>query len=243
MLVIGDEILSGRIQDANAHHLAGRMSALGIRLIEIRTVADEHDAIVEALRSLSARVTYLFTSGGIGPTHDDITADAVAAAFGRGIDVRADARALLEARYGGEYLNAARLRMARIPDGASLIDNPISAAPGFIVGNTHVMAGVPEIFRAMLASLEPGLTGGPAIRSHAFVAMLPEGDLAETLGTLAAAHPAVGIGCYPFWKERPGARVVLRSPDAAALATAAQAMRAALTALSGPEPVHETPPD
>ncbi|MEO0958017.1 MAG: competence/damage-inducible protein A, partial [Pseudomonadota bacterium] len=152
MLVIGDEILSGRTQDANAHHLARRMSALGIPLREIRVVPDEHDLIVGAVKALRGCVSYVFTSGGIGPTHDDITADAVAAAFGADIDVREDARALLAAYYAerGIELNAARLRMARIPEGARLIDNPVSVAPGFILGNVHVMAGVPSVFRAML---------------------------------------------------------------------------------------------
>ncbi|MEM9765249.1 MAG: competence/damage-inducible protein A [Pseudomonadota bacterium] len=243
MLVIGDEILSGRTQDANAHHLAGRMSALGIPLREIRVVPDDHAVIVAAVKALSASNTYVFTSGGIGPTHDDITADAVAAAFDASIDVRADARALLEAYYAerGTELNAARLRMARIPEGARLIDNPVSVAPGFILGNVHVMAGVPSIFRAMLDGLEPGLKGGPPILSHGFEAMVPEGDLAASLGAAAEAHPAVSIGCYPFFHEKPAARVVLRSPDPAALAEAAGTVREAFQMLAG-DAFKETPP-
>ncbi|MEL6208428.1 MAG: molybdopterin-binding protein, partial [Pseudomonadota bacterium] len=200
---------------------------------------------VAAVRTLSAAVDYVFTSGGIGPTHDDITADAVAAAFETPIDVRADARAILEAYYAGRPasggINAARLRMARIPEGARLIDNPVSVAPGFILGNVHVMAGVPSIFRAMLDGLEPGLKGGPPILSHGFEAMVPEGDLAASLGAAAEAHPAVSIGCYPFFHEKPAARVVLRSPDIAALAAAADTVREAFQTLAGGA-FKETPP-
>lgn len=242
MLVIGDEILSGRTRDANAHYLAGRLAELGIRLIEIRVVPDHHDTIVAAVRELSARADSVFTSGGIGPTHDDITADAVAAAFDAPIDVRPDARAILEAYYGPGELNEARLRMARIPEGATLIDNPLSRAPGFRLGNVHVMAGVPSIFRVMLESVEPSLKGGPPILSHAFRVMLPEGEIASTLGALAARHPLVSIGCYPFNRLRPGATVILRSPDRALLAAAADDARAAVANLPLPEPVEETPP-
>ncbi|MEM6488382.1 MAG: competence/damage-inducible protein A [Pseudomonadota bacterium] len=231
VLVIGDEILSGAIREANAHFLAGRLAEVGIVLGEIRVVPDDHERIVAAVRALAAAVDYVFTSGGIGPTHDDITADAVAAAFGRGIDVRDDARALLMAHYGGAAINAARLRMARIPDGARLIDNPVSAAPGFALDNVFVMAGVPSIFRAMVESVLPGLQGGAAIASRALEVMRAEGDIAATLGALAAAHPAVSIGCYPFFRGRPGARVVLRAADADALAAAAADTEAALAAL------------
>src|SRR6056300_627950 len=146
MLVIGDEILSGRTRDANMHHLANELTAKGIALKEVRIVSDDHAGILEALNALRGSYDHVFTSGGIGPTHDDITADAVAAAFGVHIDVRADARALLQAHYDarGQELNEARLRMARIPDGAALIDNPVSTAPGFQIENVYVMAGVPS---------------------------------------------------------------------------------------------------
>jgi len=242
MLVIGDEILSGRTKEANAAHLAERMTALGIRLIEIRVVPDDHATIVEAVRALSAKATYCFTSGGIGPTHDDITADAVADAFGAPIDIREDARAVLESYYGPGELNAARLRMARIPEGARLIDNPLSRAPGFVLGNVHVMAGVPSIFRVMLEGLEPGLVGGPPILSHAFRVMMPEGDLAEMLRSFAEAHPAVSIGCYPFNRLRVGATLILRGQDREALGAAAEEMREALHALVPAEDIEETPP-
>ncbi|MEM7530173.1 MAG: molybdopterin-binding protein [Pseudomonadota bacterium] len=245
MLVIGDEILSGRTQDANAHHLAGRMGALGIPLVEIRVVRDVHEEIVAAVQDLSPRVSYLFTSGGIGPTHDDITADAVAAAFGAAIDVREDARALLAAFYAakGDVLNEARLRMARIPDGARLIDNPVSVAPGFVLQNVHVMAGVPSVFRAWLAGLEPGLAGGPPILSHGFEVMLPEGELAAPLGKLADAHRVVSVGCYPLFRDRPGARVVLRSANGAALDRAVTDIREVFHRLAGDAFVEEPPAD
>ncbi len=242
MLVIGDEILSGRTRDANAHHLAGVMSEIGVRLLEIRVVPDEAATIAGAVNELRARVDYLFTSGGIGPTHDDITADAVGAAFGVPVDVRADARAILEAYYGatGRELNESRLRMARIPEGAELIENPVSQAPGFRLGNVHVMAGVPEIFRAMLEGLRPTLAGGPPLLTHSFQVEAPEGDVAGPLGALAERHPGVSMGSYPFFRTKPGANLVLRATDREALETAAGELRAALRA-AGLE-FTETPP-
>jgi len=161
MLVIGDEILSGRTRDSNMNHLAKALTEHGIALREARMISDDHDVIAAAVRDLSASYDHLFTSGGIGPTHDDITAEAVADAMGAACGVHDDARAILQAHYDrqGQELNEARLRMARIPDGAELIENPISAAPGFTLGNVHVMAGVPTIFEAMLAGLLPTLTG------------------------------------------------------------------------------------
>jgi len=227
MLVIGDEILSGRTRDANMHHLAGALTEKGISLSEVRVVSDDHDAIVAALNALRAGFAHVFTSGGIGPTHDDITADAVAAAFGAPIGVRDDARALLEAHYkrnGGE-LNAARLRMARIPDGAILIENPASTAPGFTLGNVHVMAGVPAVFQAMVASVLPGISGGDPILSRSVRVDRPEGDIADALGTLAAHYPTLSIGSYPFIQNgRFGANIVFRGTDADTLSHAAAAL-------------------
>jgi molybdenum cofactor synthesis domain-containing protein len=220
MLVIGDEILSGRTRDANMHHLAQALTGHGIRLAEARIVSDDHDSIVEAVRALAARYDHLFTSGGIGPTHDDITADAVAEALGVPIDVREDARALLAAHYERQeqVLNEARLRMARIPEGATLIDNPISAAPGFTLKNVHVLAGVPTIFEAMLAGLLPTLTGGAPMLSQSLRIVRGEGDIAPELSRLAEAHPEVSIGSYPFHRDGVhGANVVIRSQDGAAV--------------------------
>jgi molybdenum cofactor synthesis domain-containing protein len=220
MLVIGDEILSGRTRDSNMHFLARALTDHGIRLAEARVVADEHDRIKGAVQTLSAGHDHLFTSGGIGPTHDDITADAVADAMGTAIGIRDDARALLQAHYDrqGQALNAARLRMARIPEGASLIDNPISAAPGFTLGNVHVMAGVPTIFEAMVASVMPTLTGGPQMLSQSLRIVRGEGDIAEALGRLATDHPEVSIGSYPFHRDGVhGSNVVVRSQNGAAV--------------------------
>jgi molybdopterin-biosynthesis enzyme MoeA-like protein len=171
---------------------------------------------VAALNALRGTWAHVFTSGGIGPTHDDITADAVAAAFGVAIDVREDARAILEARVRsrGMELNTARLRMARIPDGATLIDNPVSGAPGFTLGNVHVMAGVPSIFEAMLASVLPTLTGGPALLSQSLDVQRPEGEIAEEFGALAAAFPDLSMGSYPFLRQGVhGTNLVIRGTD------------------------------
>lgn len=216
MLVIGDEILSGRTRDINAHVLAQALTGAGIDLREIRVVGDDADEIVSALNTLRGAVDYVFTSGGIGPTHDDITADCVAAAFGVGIDVREDARAILATNYADPEaeLNDARLRMARIPDGARLIDNPVSKAPGFSIGNVHVMAGVPAIFEAMLTGLLPGLTGGQPMQSRTLRVERPEGMVAGPLAQFAAAHPEISVGCYPFNIDgNLGCNVVLRGQD------------------------------
>ena len=218
MLVIGDEILSGRTRDSNLHHLAARLTAHGVDLREARVVADDHDAIVRALRALSPTHAHVFTSGGIGPTHDDITADAVADAFGVGIAIRDDARALLEEfiRARGSEVTPARLRMARIPDGATLIENPVSAAPGFTLQNVHVMAGVPKIFEAMLEGVLATLKGGQPLLSQTFRVELPEGDIAAPLGAMAERYPALSIGSYPFNNQGVfGSNIVVRGQDGA----------------------------
>ncbi|OIP86564.1 MAG: competence/damage-inducible protein A [Rhodobacterales bacterium CG2_30_65_12] len=223
MLVIGDEILSGRTRDSNLHHLAGRLTAHGVDLREARVVADDQAAIVAALRALSDSYDHVFTSGGIGPTHDDITADAVAAAFNASIDIRDDARAVLEAfiRARGNEVTPARLRMARIPEGAALIENPVSAAPGFSIGNVHVMAGVPKIFEAMLEGVLATLKGGTPLLSQTLRVDLPEGDIAGPLADLATRYPTLSIGSYPF-NDRGmfGANVVVRGQDGAAVSAA-----------------------
>ncbi|WP_281826469.1 competence/damage-inducible protein A [Jannaschia rubra] len=218
MLVIGDEILSGRTRDANMHHLAGELTRAGIALSEVRIVSDDHDAIVAALNALRGAWDTVFTSGGIGPTHDDITADAVGAAFGVPVEVRDDARALLAAHYGrsGQELNAARLRMARIPEGATLIDNPVSVAPGVTLGNVHVMAGVPAVFQAMVATVLPTLTGGDPVLSTSTRIDRGEGDVAGPLGDLARDYADLSIGSYPFQKDGVfGTNVVIRGQDRA----------------------------
>jgi len=216
MLVIGDEILSGRTRDSNMHHLAQELTRAGITLRQARVVADDHAEIVAALRALSAGHDHVFTSGGIGPTHDDITADAVAEAMGAQIGHRADAMALLQAHYdrSGQPFNEARQRMARIPDGATLIDNPVSTAPGFTLGNVHVMAGVPNIFQAMLASVLPKLTGGPPLLSQSFRVNRGEGEIAGPFGALAAEFPDLSMGSYPFIQNGAhGANLVIRGTD------------------------------
>ena len=187
MLVIGDEILSGRTRDSNMHYLAGQLTAIGVDLCEVRVVGDEQSVIISAVQSLSAAYDNVFTSGGIGPTHDDITADCIAAAFDADIDVRPDARAILQEHYtrAGTELNEARLRMARIPEGAEMIDNPVSAAPGFKLANVHVMAGVPAVFEAMVASVLPTLTGGAPLVSKTLRIERGEGDIAGPLGEVA----------------------------------------------------------
>jgi len=218
MIVIGDEILSGRTRDSNMHYLAGELTKVGIDLREVRVVSDDAPAIIAAVKALSAAYTHVFTSGGIGPTHDDITADCIAAAFDRTIDVRDDARALLAAHYartGGE-LNTARLRMARIPEGASLIENPVSTAPGFTLENVHVMAGVPTVFQAMVASVLPTLTGGQPLLSQTLRIQRGEGDIAGPLGELASRYPDLSIGSYPYQMNGVyGANIVIRGQDGA----------------------------
>ncbi|SDM42223.1 molybdenum cofactor synthesis domain-containing protein [Methylobacterium phyllostachyos] len=234
ILVIGDEILSGRTKDKNIGTIADFLTAAGIDLREVRIVPDEPDMIVEAVNALRARYTYLFTTGGIGPTHDDITADCVAQAFGVGIDVDERARAMLLERHKPEDLNEARLRMARIPFGADLIANPVSKAPGFRIGNVHVMAGVPSIMQAMLDSIAPTLKGGAAMLSETIEAQgLPEGTYAGDLGAIAKERPKVSIGSYPaMTPEGFRNRIVVRSRDPAALAEAREAVEALLARLS-----------
>ena len=228
MLTIGDEILSGRTRDANLPHLAQALTERGIALREARVVPEEAEAIVGAVNDLRTRHDHLFTSGGLGPTHDDITADCIATAFGVGIDVREDARAILATNYEDPEtaLNAARLRMARIPDGATLIDNPVSRAPGFSLGNVHVMAGIPQIFQAMVASLLPQLTGGRPLLTETLQVRRPEGELAAPLRSVAEAHPEVSIGSYPYHRNGGfGSNVIVRGEDRATVDAAVAALR------------------
>ena len=228
MLVIGDEILSGRTRDANMYYLAGALTEIGIDLKEVRVVSDDKAAIIAAVTALSQAHDTVITSGGIGPTHDDITADCIATAFDRPIDIRSDARALLAAHYDrqGVELNAARLRMARIPDGATLIDNPVSVAPGFTLENVHVMAGVPAVFQAMVASVLPGLTGGAPLLSQTLRIHRGEGDIAGPLASLAQEYSDLSFGSYPFQKDgRYGANIVVRGTKDARVSAALSHLR------------------
>jgi molybdenum cofactor synthesis domain-containing protein len=225
VLVIGDEILSGRTKDKNIGYIAEYLTNLGVDLREVRVVPDVEAEIVEALNALRTRYSYVFTTGGIGPTHDDITADCVAKAFGVSIDVDPRARAMLLTRIAEKDLNEARLRMARIPAGADLIVNRVSSAPGFRIGNVHVMAGVPSIMQAMLDEVAPTLRTGVKMLSESVRADLREGDIGTPLAAIAKAHPEVMIGSYPFQDDgRPNTNVVVRSRDALKLAAAKAAV-------------------
>jgi molybdenum cofactor synthesis domain-containing protein len=224
LVVIGDEILSGRTQDKNVAQLAGWLNVQGIRLVEVRVVPDVEAAIVEAVNALRSRNDYLFTTGGIGPTHDDITVDAIAVALGVGVEVHPDARAMLERHYetrGG--LTDARLRMARVPQGADLIANRMSGAPGIRIGSVFVLAGVPHIAAGMLDALTGTLAGGRPVVSATIGCWVPESEVADILRDTERAHAAdgggrVAIGSYPFFREgRVGANFVVRSADPAAV--------------------------
>lgn len=232
VLVIGDEILSGRTKDKNIGYIAEYLTALGIDLKEVRVVGDDEAEIVGAVNALRGRYTYVFTTGGIGPTHDDITAECVAKAFGVPIDYDPRAVEILKARLaqtGGE-LNEARMRMTRIPAGAELVHNKVSAAPGFWLGNVIVMAGVPSIMQVMLDEVAPKLKTGVRMLSETLRADCREGDIGTPLGEIAEANPEVSIGSYPFFDEQrgPNTNVVLRARDPAKLAAAKGAVEAML---------------
>ncbi|MET0240557.1 MAG: molybdopterin-binding protein [Sphingobium sp.] len=233
LLVIGDEILSGRTQDKNVAQVASWLNVQGIRLKEVRVVSDDMAAIGEAVNALRAGNDYLFTTGGIGPTHDDITVDAIAAALGVGVNVHAEARAILEDYYvtrGG--LTDARLRMARVPEGASLIPNRYSGAPGIHVENIFIMAGVPHIAGAMLDALTGTLEGGDPVLSATLGCWVAESEIAELLGATEKAHAGCSIGSYPFFREgRTGANFVIRSTSQAVLDECAGALQRGLVAL------------
>jgi len=235
LLVIGDEILSGRTKDKNIGYVAEYLTAIGIDLKEVRVVADDEADIVAALNALRRRYTYVFTTGGIGPTHDDITADCVARAFGVPIDYDPRVVAMMKERYAaiGTELNAARMRMTRIPHGADLVPNKVSAAPGFWIGNVIVMAGVPSIMQAMLEAAAPMLKTGVKMLSETVRADCREGDIGTELGEVATAHPDVLIGSYPFVDEvrGPNTNIVVRSRDPARLAAARAAVEAMLVAV------------
>jgi molybdenum cofactor synthesis domain-containing protein len=232
VLVIGDEILSGRTKDKNIGFIADYLTALGIDLAEVRVVPDVEEEIVAALNALRSRYTYVFTTGGIGPTHDDITADCVAKAFG--VPLKHDPRAVAImkerlAKTGGE-LNEARMRMTRIPDGAALVNNKVSGAPGFWIGNVIVMAGIPAVMQGMLDDVGPKLKGGTKLLSETIRADAKEGDVGTELGEIAKANPDTIIGSYPFLDDKlgPNTNIVVRSRDPQKLAQAKVAVEGML---------------
>jgi len=239
VLIIGDEILSGRTPDSNSNYIARFLAALGIDLKEIRVVPDVEDEIVAGLNALRSRFDFVFTTGGIGPTHDDITADAVAKAFGVDIGYHPEAYAALEARYPPGQFNDMRKRMARIPHGAALVKNAVSVAPGFHIGNVYVMAGVPMVMRAMLETIEKELPRGTPVTSMTVSAQIPEGTLAQGLSDIQKANPDVAIGSYPFYSDKgPGSQLVTRGRDPQAVERAARAIEALVKELgAAPERV------
>ena len=237
LIVIGDEILSGRTHDANIAQVASWLGVQGIRLSEVRVIADDIAAIGEAVTALRARNDYLFTTGGIGPTHDDITVDAIAKALGVDVVVHPDARAILEKYYAGKEggLTEARLRMARVPDGAVLIPNRYTGAPGIRYENIFLMAGVPQITAGMLDALSGTLEGGAALLSETIGCWVQESEVANLLRETEAAHEGCQIGSYPFWREgRTGANFVIRSTDASQLAACSRALMRGLERLEKP---------
>jgi molybdenum cofactor synthesis domain-containing protein len=237
MLIIGNEVLSGRTQDKNLAFVGNALGDIGIDMKEVRIVPDEEAEVVGAVNALREKYTYVFTSGGIGPTHDDITADCIAAAFGVKLEMHPLATQLLEAHYEAQGIefNAARARMARIPEGASLIDNPVSTAPGFRIGNVHVMAGVPKIMQAMMENILLTLKGGEKLSSVTITAQVPEGAIASAMEKLQGDHPEVNIGLYPFYgADGAGVSVVARGRNLTALAEVETAVRQQFTDMGMP---------
>ncbi len=220
ILIIGNEILSGRTQDLNIQYIATHLSKVGIHLEEVRVVPDQKPRIISAVKELSSIYTYLFTTGGIGPTHDDITSDAMAEAFGRKLERNPEAYRLIKAYYDGlgREVNTSSARMADVPEGVELIYNSATGAPGFIIENIHVMAGVPSIMQAMMTWLLPRLKSGPAIESRQVTVLVGESRLAQAFMELQSKYPSIEMGSYPFVHEGQHATsLVLRSDDADAL--------------------------
>ena len=242
VIIIGNEVLSGRTKDANLAFLGERLNEIGVRLLEARVIADDTQIIIDTVNDCRARFDYVFTTGGIGPTHDDITSAAIAKAFGLPLIRDPDALALLQQHYDNpEDLNEQRLKMCEMPEGAILIDNPISRAPGYQIGNVFVLAGVPVVMRAMFESLKHRLVGGLPMLSKTVIAYIGEGILAGGLGEVQEAHASVEIGSYPFFRDgKLGAALVLRGTDEAALGVAAEAVRQMVRGL-GVEPFEEDP--
>ncbi len=242
VLIIGNEILSGRTADANLNYIAKKMAGIGVRLSEARIVPDIESEIVGAVNELRARYTYVFTTGGIGPTHDDITAESIAAAFGVPVIEHPEARARLLAYYTETGFNPARLRMARVPQGAALINNPISAAPGFCIENVYVLAGVPDIMQAMLDNIAAQLKHGPDIHSIAISGTIAESLIAEELTAIAIRFPQTDIGSYPWFRQgKYGTSLVVRGTDQDAVKQATDAIFAMVEKRGGKPEIEITP--
>ncbi len=234
VLIIGNEILSGRTQDANLAFLAQGLNDVGIRLREARVIADDRDAIITAVNEVRAKFDYVFTTGGIGPTHDDITSACIAEAFGVPLIVHPEARRILESHYPPGSLNEARLRMAQVPAGASLLLNPISRAPGFRVENVHVLPGVPQIMQAIFNELKHTLTGGAKMFSRNVSCSLGEGAIANDLGALQQRYADLEIGSYPYFRRSDfGVTLVVRGTDRERIAAAIDELKAIIRALGG----------
>jgi molybdenum cofactor synthesis domain-containing protein len=242
LLIIGNEILSGRTQDANLAYIAKGLGEIGVRLREVRVIPDVDETIIATVNEVRAKFDYVFTTGGIGPTHDDITSECVARAFGVPWVLDEEARRRLASGYGPGELNEARLRMAHIPEGASLIDNPISRAPGFQIGNVFVMAGVPRIMQAMFDGVKKSLKGGPPVLSRSITCALAEGILADGLGKLQHRYADLDIGSYPYYRRGGvGVALVMRGTDRERLAAAAAELKTLIRELGG-DPVEGDPP-
>jgi molybdenum cofactor synthesis domain-containing protein len=234
VLIIGNEILSGRVQDENVAFLAKGLNDCGIRLKEVRVIPDDRDTIVTAVNEVRHAYDYVFTTGGIGPTHDDITAQCIADAFGVELILHPEARRLLEGHYPPGAVNEARMRMAYVPDGAVLLPNPISRAPGFRIGNVHVLAGVPQIMQATFRELSHNLRGGAKVLSRSVSCSLGEGTLAKGLGELQARYDNLEIGSYPYFRRADfGVTLVIRGTDRARLLAATEELKTLIAELGG----------
>ena len=246
VVIIGNEILTGRTQDSNLGHIGRKLLDKGIRLMEARVIPDIEAVIVDTINELREKFDVVFTTGGIGPTHDDITADSIAKAFGVKNVLNPQARQRLVAYYKGEEnLNPGRLRMAHIPEGASLIDNPVSTAPGFNIGNVYVMAGIPNVMQAMLDGVLPNLQGGPPIKSRSISCFIGESVIAKDMGEIAAKYPTIDIGSYPYFRAGSfGLSLVIRGLDESVIASAQQDLCLLITRHGGEPIVHleETSP-
>lgn len=226
LIIIGNEILSGRTQDKNVQWLAQQLNEIGVRLLEVRVIPDIEQTIIDTVNACRAAYTYLFTTGGIGPTHDDITSASIAKAFGVKLIRHPEAEALLLKHYKLELVNEARMKMADVPEGATLISNPVSVAPGFTIGNVYVMAGVPSIMQGMFGFIRPLLKGGALMHSRTLTASVAEGTIAAELSAIQDAYPAIEIGSYPYMRPgEHGTSLVLRGTDQALLAQATQKVR------------------